>query len=62
MKEFLSRANVEFESIHIATLDDPMATLRGITGGPVGTPTLVMGDEFLVGYDEDWLQERFGES
>lgn len=61
MKEFLSRAQVEFETIDIGDLDDPMGTLREITGGQVATPTLIVGDEILVGYDEAWLKERFGD-
>lgn len=61
VKEFLSRKQVQFETVDVSTLDDPMGTLRAITGGAVGTPTLVVGDEFTMGYDEAWLTERFGE-
>lgn len=61
MEEFLSHAQVEFETVEISDLEDPMGTLREITGGQVATPTLVVGDEVLVGYDEEWLRERFGD-
>ena len=57
-KEFLSRHGVDFEYIEITTLDDPLGTLRAITGGPVATPVVVVGDEHIVGFDPDWLRER----
>jgi len=57
-KEFLSRENVEFEYIELDDLDDPLGTLRAITGGHVATPVVVIGDEFLVGFDPDWIAAR----
>lgn len=57
-KEFLSRQEVDFEYIEIATLADPLTTLREITGGHVATPVIVIGDEHIVGFDADWIAER----
>ena len=44
----------------MASLDNPMETLRRITGGMVATPTVVIGDEAKVGFDPAWIQERLG--
>lgn len=60
VEEFLSRHEVAFEAIDIRELDDSMAVLRSVTGGPVGTPTVVIGDEVRLGYDEDWMREKLG--
>lgn len=60
MKEFLSRNRVQFEEIDVSTLDDPMGTLRKVTGGPMGTPTVVIGEAFRMGYDPGWMAERLG--
>lgn len=60
MKEFLSRNGVEFESIDVRELDDPMSTLRAVTGGPVGTPTVVVDGEVRLGFDEEWLRRELG--
>lgn len=57
-KEFLSRKQVEFEYIEIDGLDDPMGTIRAITGGHVATPVVVIDDEFIVGFDPDWIEAR----
>lgn len=57
MKEFLSRNGVAYREIDVRELDDPMGTLRGVTGGPVATPTVVVGDEVQVGFDPDWLRK-----
>lgn len=39
-------------------LDDPWTMLREITGGPVATPTVVIGEEFSVGFDPEWIEAR----
>lgn len=57
-KEFLSRKQVEFEYIEIDGLDDPLGTIRAITGGHVATPVVVIDDEFIVGFDPDWIDAR----
>jgi glutaredoxin len=57
-REFLSHKNVDFEYIDIGDLDDPMVTIRAITGGHVATPVVVIDDEFIVGFDPDWLEAR----
>jgi len=57
-KEFLSQRGVVFESIDVSTLDDPVGTLRSLTGGPVATPTVVIGDQARVGFDPDWMAQQ----
>ena len=60
-EEFLSQKGIEFDSIDITTLDDAFGTLRAITGGQVATPTIVIGDEFHVGFDPAWMEARLAE-
>lgn len=57
-KEFLSRKQVEFEYIELDDLDDPLGTIRAITGGHVATPVVVIDDEFIVGFDPGWIEAR----
>lgn len=57
-KEFLSQEGIAFEVIDITQLDDPWGTLKKITGGPVATPTVVIGGEFTVGFDPEWIRAR----
>lgn len=56
MKEFLSRHGVAYREIDVRELDDPMGTLRAVTGGPMATPTVVIGDDVHVGFDPDRLR------
>ena len=37
-----------------------MAALHAVTGGPMATPTVAIGDESRVGFDPDWIRERLG--
>ena len=60
-KKFLSQKGVEFDDSDITTLEDAFGTLRAITGGPVATPTVVIGDEFRVGFDRAWMAARLPE-
>lgn len=60
MKGFLSREEVAFEEIDIRDLDDPMATLRDVSGGALGTPLVVIGTEVKLGYDESWMRQKLG--
>ncbi len=57
-KEFLSRKQVEFEYIELDDLDDPLGTIRAITGGHVATPVVVIDGEFIIGFDPDWIEAR----
>ena len=57
-REFLSQRGVDFDYVEIADLDDPLGTLRAITGGPVATPLVVIDDEHLVGFDPAWIDAR----
>ncbi len=61
-KEFLSRKGVPFEYVDVTQLADPAATLRAITGGPVATPTIVIGDAWQVGFDPEWIERQLGEA
>ena len=49
-KEFLTRKQVDFEYIEIGDLDDPLGTIRAITGGHVATPVVVIDEEFILGF------------
>ena len=60
-KEFLSRQQMSFVEIDITQLEDPWTTLREITGGPIATPVVVIGDEFLLGFDPQWIEERLSQ-
>jgi glutaredoxin len=57
-KEFLTRKQVDFEYIEIGDLDDPLGTIRAITGGHVATPVVVIDDEFILGFDPAWIEAR----
>ena len=57
-KEFLSRKGWDFEYVDITTLDDPMGTIRAVTGGPVATPVVVVGDDHTVGFDPEWIEAQ----
>ena len=49
---------MEFDYVEITDLDDPLGTLRTITGGPMATPILVIDDEHLIGFDPAWIEAR----
>ena len=59
-KEFLRQNGILFDEVRIEDLDDPMGALRAVTGGPMATPTVVIGDEARVGFEPDWIRERLG--
>ena len=52
---------MSFVEIDITQLEDPWTTLREITGGPIATPVVVIGDEFLLGFDPQWIEERLSQ-
>jgi len=60
-KEFLSRRQVEFTYIELDELDDPLGTIRAITGGHVATPVVVIDDEFIMGFDPEWIEARLAD-
>jgi hypothetical protein len=37
-----------------------METIRAQTGGPIGTPTVVIQGETRVGFDPQWMSDRLG--
>ncbi len=57
-KEFLSRKQVAFEYIETSTLANPVETIRAVTGGALGTPVMVIDDDFIVGFDPAWIDAR----
>lgn len=59
-KEFLRARGVEFDDINVDDLADPWETIRALTGGPFGTPTVVIEGEARVGFDAAWIGERLG--
>ena len=59
-KEFLARHGIDFEDIDITELEDPRGELSAITGGPFGTPTIVIDGEARLGFDPAWIREKLG--
>ena len=59
-KEFLREHGVEFDDIRVEDLDEPFEAIRAHTGGPIGTPTVVIDGEARVGFDPSWIRERLG--
>lgn len=59
-KEFLRANNVEFDDVNVQDLADPGETIRAHTGGPIGTPTVVIQNEARVGFDPQWMSDRLG--
>jgi glutaredoxin len=60
VKEFLHRHEVPFEGIDVGEVPDALDRIRAHTGGVVGTPTVVIGDEARIGFDPDWMKARLG--
>ncbi len=60
MKEFLHRHGVAFETIDVGSLSDAYDRIRRHTGGPIGTPAVIIDDEARIGFDPDWLTARLG--
>jgi glutaredoxin len=57
-KEFLSHHGIEFETIDVSEMAAPYERIRELTGGPIGTPAIVIDDEARIGFDREWLIER----
>lgn len=60
MKEFLHRHGVAFEAIEVGKLPDAYDRIREHTGGPIGTPAVIIDDEARIGFDPDWMTARLG--
>ena len=60
VKEFLHKNGVGFEAHDVADVPDAMQRIRAHTGGPVGTPAVVIGDEARIGYHPEWMAARLG--
>jgi glutaredoxin len=60
VKEFLHRHGVGFVAHDVAEHPDAFDRIRAHTGGAVGTPTVVIGDEARIGFHPDWMAERLG--
>lgn len=60
MKEFLHQHDVAFEGHDIVDLPDGLERIREATGGPVGTPTVIIDGEARIGFDPEWMSERLG--
>lgn len=54
MREYLHAAGVEFDDRNVRQNDEAQAELEELTGSVV-VPTLVHGEERLVGFDPDAL-------
>lgn len=59
-KEFLRAHSVEFDDVKLGDLADPRKTICAHTGGPYGTPTVVIQNEARVGFDPQWMSEQLG--
>lgn len=60
MKEFLHAHGVPFEAHDVEDLPNAIDRIRAHTGGAVGTPTVVIGDEARIGFDPEWMATRLG--
>jgi len=60
VKEFLHRHGVAFEAIDISGLADAYDRIRQHTGGPIGTPAVIIDGEARIGFDPDWMTARLG--
>ncbi len=60
VKEFLHRQGVAFEAIDVGDLSDAYDRIRRHTGGPIGTPAVIIDDEARIGFDPDWMTARLG--
>jgi len=58
VKEFLHRHDVVFEAIDVGRQPAAFERIRELTGGPVGTPTVVIDGEARIGFHPDWMAER----
>lgn len=60
MKEFLHEHGVAFDVFDVGELPDALERIRAHTGGPVGTPTVVIGEEARIGFHPEWMADRLG--
>lgn len=60
MKEFLHQHGVDFEGHDVADLPDALERIREQTGGDVGTPAVIIGEEARIGFHPEWMSERLG--
>lgn len=58
MKEFLHEHEVAFEAVDVGEDPDALDRIRAHTGGTIGTPTVVIGDEARIGFHPDWMTQR----
>ncbi|MGD8331253.1 MAG: glutaredoxin domain-containing protein [Acidobacteriota bacterium] len=58
MKEFLHQHDVPFEGIDVGEHPDALERIREHTGGPIGTPAVVIDGEARIGFLPDWMAER----
>ena len=61
-KEFLRAQGVEFDDIRVEDLAEPWEIIRALTGGPIGTPTVLIDGAARVGFDPQWIEARLGSS
>lgn len=60
MKEFLHRHGVAFEAVDVGSLANAYDRIRRHTGGPIGTPVVIIDGEARIGFDPDWMTARLG--
>lgn len=60
MKEFLHEHGIAYDAFDVGELPDALERIRAHTGGAVGTPTVVIGDEARIGFDPEWMSRRLG--
>jgi glutaredoxin len=58
VKEFLHRHGATFEAIDVGDVEDAWDRIRAHTGGPIGTPTVVMDGAARIGFDPEWMTEK----
>jgi len=57
VKEFLSSAGVEFDAKDVTTKPEYVQELMEVSNGRRGVPTLVIGDQVVIGFNKERISE-----
>jgi len=56
-KEFLTEKGIEFDTIDVSTDKEAFSEMRKISGGARSVPVIAVGDQVLVGFEQDKVEE-----
>jgi len=60
VKEFLRQHNTTFEEVSVEDRADAWDRIREHTGGPIGTPAVIIDGEARIGFDPEWMARKLG--